>query len=102
MSKAFGTKFILVNDIQQILPPTLFGGGPWLHLATVVRGFKEYCCFKNQTTHKVYIEEVDPSSKYLFKRIEDESEFQDLRRFLEQKAILAVATGKEIKIAKKK
>ena len=102
MSEAFGTKFILVNDIRQILPPKIFGGGPWLHLATVVRGLKEYICIKHQISQKVYIEEVDPTSKFLFKKIEDENEFQDLRRFLEQKAILAVATGKEIKIAKKK
>ena len=28
MSKAFGTKFVIVNDIQQQLPTHIFGGGP--------------------------------------------------------------------------
>jgi len=102
MSKSFGTKFILVNDIRQQLPPSIFKGGPWLHLATVVRGFKEYCCFQHIPSSKVYIEEIDSSSPSLFKQIKDENEFQDLRRFLEQKAILAFAKNKEIKVAKKK
>ena len=102
MSNSFGTKFIIVNDIQQPLPAKIFGGGPWLHIATCVRGFKEYCCFKHVPTDKIYIEEVDPSSPTLFKHIEDYSEWSDLYNFLQTKGILAFATGKEIKIAKQK
>ena len=102
MSNAFGTKFIIVNDIQQHLPAKIFGGGPWLHLATVARGFKEYCCFKHVPTDKVYIEEVDPSLPTLFKQIKDVSEWNDLYAFLQERGILAFAAGKEIKIAKPK
>jgi len=102
MSDAFGTKFILVNDVIQPLPPKIFGGGPWLHIATVVRGFKEYCCFKHVPTDKVYIEEVDSSSPTLFKLIADKNEWKDLYGFLQQKGILAIVAGKEIKIAKQK
>jgi len=102
MSKSFGTNFILVNDIRQQFPPGIFQGGPWLHLATVVRGFKEYCCFQHMPSTKVYIEEIDSSCPTLFKEIKDENEFQDLRRFLEQKAILTIVANKEIKVAKKK
>lgn len=100
MSSAFGTKFIIVNDIQQVLPQKIFGGGPWLHIATVVRGFKEYCCFKHIPSDKVYIEEVDPHSPTLFKQIKDMNEWNDLRQHLEQKGILAYGVDKEIKIAK--
>jgi len=102
MSKTFGTKFILVNDVIQSLPDKIFGGGPWLHIATVVRGFKEYCCIKHIPTDKIYIEEVDSSSATIFNYIKDKSEWQDLYDFLQQRGVLAFAVGKEIKIAKQK
>lgn len=102
MSSAFGTNFIVVNDVQQQLPSHIFGGGPWLHIATVVRGLKEYCCFKHIPTDKVYIEEVDPTSPTLFKQIKDYNEWNDLRQHLEQKGIIAFGAGKEIKVAKQK
>ena len=103
MSKnAFGTKFILVNDIQQPLNPKIFGGGPWIHLATIMRGFKEYICFKHSKTDKVYIEEVLPSEKGLFKQIEDNNEFADLQNFLTAHGILDLGINKEFKIAKPK
>ena len=100
MSSAFGTNFVIVNDVIQKLPPTIFGGGPWLHIATIVRGFKEYCCFRHVPSDKVYIEEVDPTSAILFKQIEDVNEWNDLRQHLEQKGILAFGVGREVKIAK--
>ena len=100
MANAFGIKFVLVNDIQQILPATIFGGGPWIHLATVVRGFKEYICFKHQITRKVYVEEVDPTSPTLFKTIHDENEWNDLCQFLKANGIISIGVNQEIKIAK--
>jgi len=101
MTKAFGTKFIIVNDVQQIFPAKIFKGGPWLHIATVVRGLKEYCCFKHTPTDRVYLEEVDPTSPLLFKQISDHSEWNDLYLFLQERGVLAYITGKEIKVAKK-
>jgi hypothetical protein len=100
--KAFSTKFILVNDIQQGLDPRIFGGGPWVHLATIVRGFKEYMCFKHSKTDKVYIEEILPSEKGLLKQIEDTNEFTDLQAFLNIHGILDLGINKEFKIAKPK
>ena len=102
MSKAFGTKFILINDVQQILDPRTFGGGPWLHLASVVRGFKEYMCFKHTPTDTIYIEELDASSPHLFKKIKDEAEFRDLEAFLKSLGILSIGTNMEYKVAKEK
>tara|TARA_R100001510_G_C7614838_1_gene177323 strand:+ start:684 stop:1013 length:330 start_codon:yes stop_codon:yes gene_type:complete len=104
--------FLIVNDIQQILPPSKFGGGPWIHLATVVtpaRSFagktypaREFICFKHKVNHKTYIEEVDLSSKGYIKRITDDSLWKELAEFLTNKSILAAAAGKEFKIATKK
>ncbi len=104
--------FLIVNDVQQILPPNKFGGGPWLHLATVTtppRSFagktypaREFICFKHKLTHKTYIEEVDLSSPGYIKRIEDESLWRDLAEFLTNKSVLAFASGKEIKVGTKK
>lgn len=102
MSNTFGTKFIVVNDVIQPLPSEIFGGGPWLHIATIVRGFKEYCCIKHVPTDQFYIEEVDPSCPTVFKYISDRTEWEDLYGFLQQRGILAISKGKEIKIAKPK
>jgi len=102
MSSSFGIDFILVNDIQQVLPPAIFRGGPWLHIATIVRGLREYICFKNTSTDKVYIEEIDSSSPTLFKHISDTNEWNDLYMFLQQKGILAYGANREIKVAKQK
>ena len=89
------------------LPPSLrcqhqslqkiFGGGPWLHLATVVRGFKEYICFKHVPTDAVYIEEVDPKEPTLFKKIQDDLEFNDLKDFLMSHGVLSIGINKEFK-----
>jgi len=102
MSKSFGTKFILVSDVQQFLNPKIFGGGPWVHLATIVRGFKEYMCFKNTQDDKTYIEYVDPTHSTLLKRIDDDIEFAEIEEFLRQAGILKVDLTKEFKIADKK
>lgn len=104
--------FLIVNDVQQILPPSKFGGGPWIHLATVMtppkniggKGYpaREFICFKHKVNHKTYIEEVDLTSPGYIKRISDESLWKELAEFLTNKSILASAAGKEFKIATKK
>ena len=61
--KTFGTEFIIVNDVRQRLSNKIFGGGPWLHIATVIRGLKEYLCFKKDIPGgQTYIEEFDSST----------------------------------------
>jgi len=99
MAEVFGTKFIIVNDVRQFLPPNIFGGGPWLHRATVVRGLKEYCCFEHSPSGKIYIEEADPSSPVLFKRIEDQNEWEELYQFLLNAGILYFGKDKEFHVA---
>lgn len=99
---SFGTKFILVNDIQQPLDPNVFGGGPWTHFATVQRGFDEYMCFQHTLNHKVYIEQVDNHDPDLFVKIKDSQLYSDLVDFLRAAKILDAGVGREFKISKGK
>lgn len=101
MINAFGTEFIVVNDIRQRLNPKIFGGGPWIHLATVIRGLKEYLCFKHDSPEGgTYIEEFD-SSIGRFKQIKDQNEWNDLYQFLWRKGLLLeICKDREVKVAK--
>jgi hypothetical protein len=99
MSKAFGTKFLVINDGQQALNPAVFGGGPWLHLVSFVRGLKEYICFKHVPTDQIYIEELDPTNPSLFKMIDSQAEFEDAQAFLKERGYLEIGTNKEFKVA---
>lgn len=103
--------FMIINDVQQKLNPKIFGGGPWLHLATVKTPprmlsttfcpEKEYLCVKDLSNNKIYIEELDLNYPSLLKKIKDDSLFNDLAEFLTLKGILGIALNKEFKIAKK-
>lgn len=102
MSKSFGSEFILVNDVIQPFPKGTFASNNWVHLATIVRGFKEYCCFKDSKTNKIYIEEVDNSLPHYFKQVKDDSEFNELSSFLIARGVLSLGVDQEFKIAKLK
>lgn len=100
MKKAFGTDFVLVSDIRQLLPIHIFLNGPWIHLATVKRGLKEYMAFNKMGTRITYIEEVDNTHPGLLKKIDDEAEWQDVYKFLLEKGCLIIAgVDYEIKAA---
>jgi hypothetical protein len=96
MSQAFGTKFIVLSDVQQILPQSKFQGGPWVHHASIARGFKEYVVLRHINTNKIYIERIDPKDPQLFIRIEDDSEWNDLYAFCKDAGLLNVSG--EIKV----
>lgn len=86
---SFGTDFILVSDVRQDLDPVIFRGGPWIHLATVKRGFDEYVCFTHKyRTKATYIEKVDVHEPGVFKQIEDQNLWVDLWNFLDHKGCL--------------
>jgi len=97
MSKAFGTEFTIVRDVIQLLDLKVFRGGPWIHLATVTRGLKEYMAFKHLKGSQVYVEEVDPTTPGLLKKIADENEWQDIVSFLTAARLLEVGNRREIK-----
>jgi hypothetical protein len=86
--------FILVSKNRINLPPDLFKGGPWVHLATVMRGFKEYVCLLHEPTQEVYIEEISATGE--FSKIQDESLWQDLVKFLVSKGVVGFTKGKEV------
>lgn len=97
---SFGTDFILVNDVRQELPSNIFKGGPWIHLATIKRGFNEYVCFTHKFKHtKTYIEEIDIHHPGCFKRIEDDSLWQDLYLFLRDRGCLSLGEFKHVKVS---
>ena len=85
---AFGTKFMLVNKVRQFLPSPPFQYQRFLHLATIVRGLKEYCAFADIESNSIYIEEVDARAANLFVKIQSDSEWRDLYGFLMQNDIV--------------
>ena len=103
--------FLLINDIQQILNTKVFGGGPWMHLATIslpikmvgnlVKPYREYLCIKNLKTNNIYIEELDLTYPGILKKIKDDSLFNELAQYLTAKGVLSFGVNKEFKIAKK-
>lgn len=86
--------FILASKNRIKLPDTLFKGGPWTHLATVNRGLREYVCLLHEPTQEVYVEEI--SATGAFSKIEDESLWQDLVKFLVSKGIVGFVKDKEV------
>jgi len=105
-------EFFLINDVQQYLNRKIFGGGPWLHLATIKTppamlgsgttvSEKEYICLKNMQNNKIYIEQLDLYHPTVLKKIKDDNLWNDLAEFLTQKGILSFGVNKEFKIAKK-
>jgi hypothetical protein len=97
MGKAFGIDFVVVSDVRGRMDPFVFKGGPWVHLATVVRGFRTYLCVKHSKTQKVYVEEFDEQTG-TFHELPD-PEWKDLVEFLTRKGILSYAVGHEYKVA---
>lgn len=86
--------FIIINDIRQIMDKKL-PHGPWIHHATIKRGFKEYIVFRHQGTGKVYLEEVEQQRATLvLKQIEDQNEWDDLYSFCLNAGLLLVADDK--------
>lgn len=104
MKPSYGINFKIINDVYQPLNPLVFGknkeGHPYVHLATIGRGFKEYCAYADVDANKVWIEEVDPKTPSLFKKIKDDNEFYDLMMFLDAHRLLEVGSRKEIKAGK--
>ncbi len=75
--------FKLINSNRFYLPGT---NSRFLHIATVQRSIKEYLCFADTTTSKIYIEEITGGAGPFF--IEDEKEAEAIHNFLTEKGIL--------------
>lgn len=82
--------FIIVNDIRQTMDLQL-PYGPWVHHATIKRGFKEYIVFRQKSSGKIYLEEVEQQRATLvLKQIEDQNEWNDLYSFCMNAGLLLV------------
>ena len=100
MSKAFGYEFVIISDVVQMLDTQTFQGGPWIHLATIQRGLKEYMAFRHMNSHKTYIELVNPQEPGLLQKIEEDSEWLDIAQFLKDAGILTIGMGSEMKLGR--
>lgn len=94
---AFGTKFILVSKVRQLLPPIFRGPKKCriMHLGTAVRGFKEYIVYKFPKENEIYVEEMDASHPGLFKKIEDDSEWLDILNFFKSHGCISEDHGEK-------
>lgn len=82
--------FKLVNDREFPMDPRIFAGGPWIHMATIMRRNREYCMFRHARTGTVYLEILDAQHPGLFRKIEDDAEWADLWRFIDQRNLFAI------------
>jgi hypothetical protein len=97
MTPNYGS-FILASKNRVPLPPDIFMGGPWTHLATVKRSLREYVCILHDPSQKIYIEEISVTGK--FHSIDDDSLWHELLQFLFSKGIVGFVKGKEIVVGK--
>ncbi len=84
-TKQFGD-FVITSRTRLPLPPKLFQGGPWTHLATVTRSLSEYVALLHEPTQKIYIEQITATGRFI--HIEDDSLWVDLVNYLVWKGVL--------------
>tara|TARA_Y100000034_G_C6740581_1_gene328626 strand:+ start:184 stop:480 length:297 start_codon:yes stop_codon:yes gene_type:complete len=96
--KSFGLGYVILNDICQPIPQMQFEDGPAIHHATIKRRQKEYIVFRQASSNKIYIEEVERHrATFVLRKIEDDKEWADIMRFCEAAGLLDI--GKETKYA---
>ena len=72
----------LINSNRFSLAGT---SGAWLHLATVSEGVREFMCFAELKTRKIYIEEATGGSLQF---IEDDALAEGIHSFLTERGVL--------------
>jgi len=77
-------RFIIINKKTFPLPGTR---GRFTHLATIQYGIREFMYFKDKLEHRVYIEEITGGH---LERIEDDSLWNSLKEFLDEKGLTQV------------
>ncbi len=96
--RSHGLDFVIVNDVQQYMDPKL-PYGPWIHFATIRRGFDEYIVMHQVPNGLTYIEKVarDQATLYL-KVIDDEAERTDIEAFCRAARLLERSNKTEMKL----
>ena len=92
-TKQFGN-FVIASRTRLPLPPKIFQGGPWTHLATVNRSLSEYVALLHEPTQKIYIEQITATGNFV--HIEDDSLWTDLVNYLVWKGGLGFNKDEEI------
>jgi hypothetical protein len=87
-------EFILASKNRIQLPEYTFQGGPWTHLATATRGFKEYVALLHEPSQEIYLEEISALGQ--FQKIENETEWQELLQFFFSKGIVGFVKDREV------
>lgn len=95
--------FKIASSTRIDLPQDTFKGGPWTHLATIMRGLSEYVVLLRQPSidnlePKIYIEQITATGRFV--QIEDESLWKDLVYFATAKGLTSEVAGKEIVVAR--
>tara|TARA_Y100000592_G_C5388624_1_gene277083 strand:+ start:332 stop:640 length:309 start_codon:yes stop_codon:yes gene_type:complete len=92
-TKQFGD-FVISSRTRLPLPPKIFQGGPWTHLATVTRSLSEYVALLHEPTQKIYIEQITATGRFV--HIEDDKLWYDLVNYLVWKGVLGFNKNDEI------
>lgn len=92
-TKQFGD-FVIASQTRLALPPKIFQGGPWTHLATVNRSLSEYVAVLHEPTQKIYVEQITATGR--FTQIEDDSLWVDLVNYLVWKGVLGFNKDKDV------
>ena len=88
--------FKLASRARINLPPDMFMGGPWVHMATAKRSLSEYVALLHEPTGKIYLEQISATGH--FHSIDDDKLWIDLLNFLVDKGVLGFDKDKEILI----
>ncbi len=89
--------FVIMSDV--VCPLPLPKRDKYLHLATVMRGNKEYVAYVDIRKWKVWIEEIRGLNPVSLHKIEDDNEWHDLKDFLYAAQLLEIGSRKEIAIS---
>lgn len=95
--------FKVASKARINLPEETFGGGPWVHLATITRGLREYVVLLKQPSvtdpePKIYLEEISATGQFHY--IEDEELWRDLLYYATQKGLTSEVAGREVIVAR--
>ena len=72
--------FKLASRARVNLPINIFGGGPWVHMATATRSLSEYVAVLHEPTGKIYLEQITATGRFV--HIEDDALWIALLNFL--------------------
>lgn len=94
----FGTDFVIVSDVVQIVPGLAMGNPPQrvVHHATIRRGLKEYVVLASESSNELYLNQVERHrATFALQEIKDDQEYRDLMAFLTSSGIFAMGGPKK-------